>query len=91
MKLATYYKIEKNTFCRLVSLDEKDFNEYDKVYFFSEKDNPPLVPPQFLQADNIVYGGTAFTKRQYIPFEDPIIDHTIPRPAIYQEYLRQKY
>ena len=91
MKLATYYKQEENTFCRLISLDETELTSYDKIYFFSEKSITPDIPPQFLQASNVIYGGTVFTNRVYIPFQNSIIDHTIPRPAIYKEYLKQKY
>ena len=91
MKLATYYKTEKNLFCRLVSLDEEDLTNYSKIYFFSESDYQPEIPPAFLRAQNVVFGGTAFTNGKYIPFQNPIIDFTIPRPAIYKEFLKQKY
>jgi len=38
MKLATYYRNEKNTFCRLIDLDETELTCYDKIYFFSESE-----------------------------------------------------
>ncbi len=91
MKLATYYKTEHNLFCRLVPLDETTIGDYEKIYFFSEKDNPPQIPPQFLSCKNLILGGTAFTNRIYKPFSESLIDYTIPRIAIYQEFLKQKY
>lgn len=91
MKLATYYKQEENTFCRLVSLEENELTNYEKIYFFSEQDKTPEIPQQFLRASNVIYGGTAFTNKIYIPFENSIIDYTIPRANIYREYLKQKY
>ena len=91
MKLATYYKLEENMFCRLVSLDEQDLTPYSKIFFFSETTREPLIPKQFLQSNNVVYGGTTFTKGKYIPFENSIIDYTIPKTYIYKEYLKQKY
>lgn len=91
MKLATYYKIEENKFCRLISLEEKELSSYEKIYFFSESDIRPIIPEPFLRASNIIYGGTGFTDKVYHPFENSIIDYTIPRPIIYKEYLKQKY
>lgn len=91
MKLATYYKLEENTFCRLINLNETEFTGYDKIYFFSEQEEPIIVPPQFLRANNVIYGGTAFTKGIYHPFENEIIDYTLPKTFIYKEYLKQKY
>lgn len=90
MKLATYYKTEKNLFCRLIDLDETELTNYDKIYFFSESEKPINVPDAFKKAKNIIFGGTAFTK-QYIPFEEEIIDYTISRPTIYKEILKKKY
>ena len=69
MKLATYYRAEKNLFCRLIDLDETDLTNYDVIYFFSESEKPIEVPGPFKKASNIIFGGTAFTK-QYIPFKD---------------------
>jgi len=90
MKLATYYRVEENTFCRLVSLEEKELSSYDKIYFFSESTRPPIIPEAFLRANNVIYGGTGFTNN-YIPFENSLIDYTIPKPSIYKEFLKQKY
>ena len=90
MKLATYYKAEKNMFCRLIDLDETELTNYDKIYFFSESEKPINVPGPFKLISNIILGGTAFTK-EYIPFKDEIIDYTIPRPIIYKEILKKKY
>lgn len=89
MKLATYYRLEENTFCRLLSLDETDLTPYEKIYFFSEI-GTPKVPDPFLRAANVIFGGSSFTN-EYIPFENKIIDYTLPRPAIYKEFLKQKY
>ena len=91
MKLATYYRTEENLFCRLIPLDEEELSGYSKIYFFSESNRQPEVPPAFLRASNVIYGGTAFTNGKYIPFENSIIDFTIPRPLIYKEFLKQKY
>ena len=91
MKLATYYKLEENHFCRLLSLEEEELTNYDKIYFFSELNINPRVPDNFLRAKNVIYGGTAFTNGKYIPFENEIIDFTIPRPTIYKDSLKQKY
>ena len=91
MKLATYYKTEENQFCRLLSLDETDLSNYEKIYFFSESHFPPQVPEAFRRAPQVIYGGTAFTKGKYIPFENEIIDFTIPHPSIYKESLKTKY
>ena len=44
-----------------------------------------------MRADNVVFGGTAFTNGVYIPFENEIIDFTLARPTIYKELLKQKY
>ena len=91
MKLASYYKVEKNTFCRLIPLDEQDLTAYDKIYFFSESKVPPIIPPQFLRQNNVIYGGTAFTNEIYIPFEDELIDYSLPRTSIYADFLKQQY
>ena len=91
MKLASYYKTEENQFCRLLSLNEQELTSYDKIYFFSEGHSPPQIPKQFLRANNVIYGGTAFTNGEYKPFENSIIDYTLPRVFIYKEFLKQKY
>lgn len=91
MKLAAYYKLEKNTFCRLIDFEEKDLTMYEKIFFFSEGENPPSIPEQFLRADNVIYGGTAFTNGVYIPFQNEVIDYTLPRTNIYANFLKQKY
>ena len=90
MKLATYYRSEKNLFCRLIDLNETDLTNYDVIYFFSESEKPIEVPDSFKKVSNIIFGGTAFTK-EYIPFKDELIDYTIPRPTIYKEILKKKY
>lgn len=91
MKLATYYYIEENHFCRLLSLDDGELDSYDKIYFFSELGHKLLIPPQFKLANNVIYGGSAFTGFKYLPFENKIIDYTIPRVTIYKDFLKQKY
>lgn len=90
MKLAAYYKLEKKEFCRLISPNETDLDGYDKIYFFSENIDCQ-VPEQFKRFKNIHYGGLAFSRGKYIPFEDEIIDYTIPRTFIYKEFLQEKY
>jgi len=91
MKLACYYKREENKFCRLIDLNETEFTNYDKVFFFSEGDEIPELSPAFLSAKNIIYGGTTFTNGTYVPFSNPIIDYTLPHTFIYKEYLKEKY
>ena len=91
MKLATYYRMEENHFCRLLTLDEEELESYERIYFFSETGRKLLVPNHFKRANNIIYGGSAFTNFKYIPFENRVIDYTIPRVMIYKEYLKQKY
>ena len=91
MKLATYYRAEENTFCRLIGLGEQELNGYDKIYFFSEKETQIQVPSHFLRASNIIYGGTAFTNGIYQPFQQEMIDYTLPKLTIYKDYLKQCY
>lgn len=91
MKLATYYKIEENQFCRLLTLEEQELDSYEKIYFFSETGKKLLIPKQFLRANNVIFGGSAFTNGKYLPFENEIIDYTIPRITVYKEFLKQKY
>ena len=38
----------------------------------------------------MVYGGTAFTGGRYVPFENRLIDYTLPRTRIYHEFLKEK-
>lgn len=90
MKLARYYRVEENIFCRLVSLQDTELTGYDKIYFFSESNKIINVPDAFKKADNVIYGGSAFTDT-YKPFENSIIDFTMPSPSIYKDFLKQKY
>lgn len=91
MKLAAYYRIEKQQFCRLIDLSEVELDAYEKIYFFSEAAVQPQVPPQFLRQSNVIYGGTAFTNGVYQPFKDELIDFTLPRTSIYKDWLKKKY
>lgn len=91
MKLASYYKLEKNLFCRLINLDETELTGYEKIYIFSEQIDHAPVPPAFLKAPQVVYGGTGFTNKIYKPFENELIDYTLPRTFIYKELLKEKY
>lgn len=91
MKLATYFSKEKSLFCRLMTLDEEDLDKYEKIYFISEFSNKVTVPPSFLRASNVQYRGANFTNQKYIPFEDSLIDFTIPRIDIYKNFLKEKY
>lgn len=91
MKLAHYYQVEEHQFCRLLTLEETDLSNYDKIYFFSELNPNPSIPEVFLRSNIVTYGGTAFTNGIYKPFENEVIDYTLPKPAIYKEFLKQKY
>lgn len=91
MKLATYYKVEEQKFCHLIDLKETELSGYDKIYIFSEVCNLSDVPAHFLNASNIILGGSGLTNGQYIPFENELIDFTLPRPTIYKEFLKIKY
>jgi hypothetical protein len=91
MKLATYYQTEENKFCRIINLDETEFGGYEKVYIFSESKDFITVPEAFKRADNVIYGGTAFTNGKYVPFENKLIDYTIAHPRIYAGFLKDKY
>lgn len=91
MKLATYYKIEENVFCRLISLNETELTSYEKIYVFSEAGAPPQLPEAFRRASNVILGGTAFTNGIYIPFKNEIIDYTIPKALIYKQFLSEKH
>lgn len=90
MKLANYYQTEENKFCRLINLDETELTNYEKIYIFSESKECTTVPEAFLRAPNVVYGGTAFTNGVYVPFENKLIDFTLPRTRIYQNFLKDK-
>lgn len=91
MKLASYYRREEGQFCRLIKLNEEELHTYDKIFFFSEQQKVD-VPPAFRRARNIVFGGSCFAKNHdYTPFENEIIDYTIPRAFIYKEFLDEKY
>ena len=90
MKLARYYRVEENVFCRLINLDEEELTSYDKIYFFSESEIPIMVPDNFKKVSNVIYGGIAFTEN-YKPFENSIIDFTTPSPNIYKDFLKKKY
>lgn len=91
MKLAQYYKAEENKFCRLINLDETELTGYDKIYIFSESKDFITVPDAFKRATNVIYGGTAFTNDKYIPFENTLIDFTLPKTEIYKQLLKEKY
>ena len=45
MKLANYYRTEENKFSMLVDLNTDNFEGFEKIYFFSERNNPPKIPP----------------------------------------------
>ncbi len=89
MKLATYYRLEERHFCRLLSLEEENLGGYDKIYFFSD-DPDTTIPQNYKRATNVEYRGLCFTKGIYEPFENPIIDFTLPRTFIYKDYLQRK-
>lgn len=90
MKLASYYKIEEHEFCRLVSLEETMLDGYDKIYFFSE-DRNISIPESFKSAKNVIFGGSAFNNGIYKPFDNSLIDFSIPRSYLYKDFLNDKY
>lgn len=90
MKIANYYRTEENKFCRLIHLDETELEPYEKIYVFSESTAYNEVPEHFKRASNIIYGGTAFTNDVYVPFDNSIIDYTLPHTFIYKEWLKEK-
>ena len=87
MKLASYYQIEMEQFCRLMTLDpHQDLSNYDKIYVYAEF---PAEFPDFLKGKrNVIIGGPAFTNGIYKPFEEELIDFTIPRMMIYKKFLK---
>lgn len=91
MKIATYYRLEENTFVRLVPLNDQELTGYDKIYFFSQTSKNPQIPDAFLRANNVIFGGTTFTNGVYQPFKNKIIDFTLPKTGIYKQFLKQKY
>lgn len=90
LKLSTYLRKEERQFCRLLSLEEESLEQYDKIYFFAEKPNP-TIPEIFKKSKNVEFRGLAFTRGVYEPFENPIIEYTIPRTFIYQERVRRAF
>lgn len=91
MKLASYYRLEENQFCRLLTFEDTDLSAYEKIYVFSELHNNIKLPDHFLRQGNIIFGGSALTQGEYVPFKNELIDYTIPRTAIYKKVLEQKY
>lgn len=90
MKLYSYYLREENQFCKLLTPDTIQLDNYEKIYFFSEAEIQPKIPNQYNQAQNVIFGGTAFTK-QYEPFKNSLIDYMPANTQIYKEFLKQKY
>ena len=88
-KLGAYYKVEEQQFCRLLTLEENDLDAYEKIYYFGETSNE--IASNYKKAKNVIYGGTAFTRGIYRPFENEIIDYTLPRTALYKSFLQEKY
>ena len=91
MKLASYYRREENKFCRIIGLNETELSGYETIYVFSESKDYITVPNAFKRADNIIYGGSAFTNNKYIPFENKLIDFQFAYPKIYSNFLKEKY
>ena len=90
MKLATYYRYEENLFCNLISLSDTVLEGYETIYCFSEA-YQPKIPDILKKQSNVIYGGTGFTNGVYKPFENEIIDYTLPKTWIYKNFLKQKY
>lgn len=87
MKLSAYLKAEQNQLCRLIDFPNEELNGYEKIYFFQETKGD--IPREHLQnATNVEFKGLNFTNGIYLPFENPLIDFTIPRISIYKEYLQ---
>lgn len=63
---------------------------YDIIYCFSEAFDP-VIPDILKRQSNIIYGGTGFTNGEYIPFQNSIIDFTLPKTWIYKNFLKEKY
>lgn len=91
IKLAAYYKLEENIFCRLIRPDETDLSSYDRIYVYNETASSPQLSEAFSRANNVIYGGTAYTNGIYVPFNESLIDFTLPRLDIYKEFLKEKY
>ena len=72
-------------------MDETECSGYDTIYVFSENDNYITVPEAFKRASNVIYGGSAFTNKKYVPFKNELIDYTLPKPYIYSNFLKEKY
>lgn len=85
MKLATYYK-EQNVHNRLI-LPGEPVGQYEKIFCFSEK--PCTVPDDLKKSFNVIYGGSYFTGGKYVPFENSIIDYTVPQLGVYYPFLKQ--
>lgn len=87
MKLASYYQKEERQFCRLILPGETDLDGYEKIYVFSENDEHDRVPLEIRKLNNVIYGGSSFTKGVYVPFENKLIDYSLPSAQIYKNYL----
>lgn len=88
MKLANYCRNEENKQCRLI-LPGEELNIYDRIYYYSEFIKS--VPIDIRRNKNVIYGGTALTRGEYIPFKDNYIEYMTPQIDIYKEFLRGKY
>lgn len=88
LKLATYLTQEERQYCRLLSLDDDDLDRYDKIYFCSELSKD--IPMNYRRAKTLELHGSAFHHKGYVPFENIMIDFTIPRTFIYKEFLQTK-
>lgn len=88
MKLAEYYKEEKHQFCRLILPHETDMTIYEKIYCCSDFDS--AIPMCLRGRDNVEFIGHAFTNEPYVALENDLMDFSIPRTAIYREWLREE-
>lgn len=90
MKIYSYYKWDKAQFCRLIPPDEEiDTSSYELIYFCSN--DIECVIPQSFRAQNVIYCGQAFGRGKYLPFKEELIDFTLPKISIYQDFLQKKY
>lgn len=88
MKLAAFLKDEEKQFCRLI-LPGEETTQYEKIYYFANI--PHIMPAPFRGGRNLKLGGALYHLGEYEPFDNILIDYTLPRTFIYSEFLNNKY
>ena len=84
MKLSAYYK-NKGSKVTLLT-DFKDISKYEVVFIakiFTDTD----IDSKYIQADNVIYGGTGFFYDKAIPLPYEI-EHTKPDYHLYDDYVQ---